>query len=195
MLRSLEIGLVFKYSSLFGGQGRAEESFTFECMNGWFHLVMATLQLLERYAELERLKVEVVEVKEKFGLLRIHHRGGDKVVDQLLDISELVSGYVCEVCGAQGSLSEYQGWLRARCFIHGETNDAASVFSCRISYVESYVKCVALLIWFFKDSAVSWVNQECLGLGSRRPCELLASNEGCYEIYMLIRRLQNGVGI
>lgn len=195
MYRPLEIGLASRYSSLFGNQRAEEDEFTFDCLNGWFDLVAANLQLVERYAELERLKIEITQVKEKFGLLRVYHRGGDEVVDRLLDIAELVSGCVCEVCGAQGRIGEQQGWLRARCHLHREVSDLHSALSSKSGYIDSYVKCVALLLWFFKGSSVSWVNQECLGLGDRRPLELLASTEGCNEVYTLIRRLESGVAL
>lgn len=195
MYRPLEIGLVSRYSSLFGHQRAAEEVFSFECMNGWLDLIAANLQIVERYAELERLKIEITQVKEKFGLLRVYHRGGDEVVDRLLDIAELVSGCICEVCGAQGRVGEQQGWLGARCHLHREILDSDSLLSSKSGYIDSYVKCVALLLWFFKGSSVNWVNQECLGLGGRRPLELLASAEGCDEVYILIRRLESGAAL
>lgn len=195
MYRPLELGLVSRYSSLFGSQRAAEDDFSFECMNGWFDLIAANLQIIERYAELERLKIDITQVKEKFGLLRVYHRGGDEVVDRLLDIAELVSGCICEVCGAQGRVGEQQGWLRARCNLHHEKCEPDSLLSSKSGYIDSYVKCVALLLWFFKGSSVSWVNQECLGLGGRRPLELLASTEGCSEVYTLIRRLESGVAL
>lgn len=195
MYRQLEADLVSRYWRLFGNQWSVQDGFSFECMNGWFDLVKANLQLLERYGELERLRLEIVWVKEKFGLLRVYHRGGDPVVDRLLDIAELVSGCVCEICGAQGRVSSRHGWLRARCILHREADEPRSVPISISGYIESYVKCVALLLWFYKDSSVTWVNQECLGLGGRRPCELLASSEGCEQVYILIRRLESGVAI
>jgi hypothetical protein len=162
-------------------------------MNGWLDLIAANLQVVERYAELERLKIEITQVKEKFGLLRVYHRGGDEVVDRLLDIAELVSGCVCEVCGAQGRVGEQQGWLRTRCNLHYQKIEPDSLASSNNGYIDSYAKCVSLLLWFFKSNSVRWTNQECMGLGGRRPSELLASTGGCEEVYTLIRRLENGV--
>ena len=195
MYSPLEIGLVSRYSSLFGNERAAGDDFSFECMNGWFDLIAANLQIVERYAELERLKIEIIQVKEKFGLLRVYQRGGDEVVDRILDIAELVSGCVCEVCGAQGGVGEQQGWLRTRCNLHYQKFEPDSLLSSKSGYIDSYVKCLALLLWFFKGISVSWVNQECLGLGGRRPLELLASTEGCDEVYTLIRRLESGVAL
>ncbi|WP_236166337.1 hypothetical protein [Pseudomonas juntendi] len=193
MYRPLELGLVSRHSSLFGDQRSAQDNFTFECTNGWFDLIAANLKLVERYAELERLKVEITQVKEKFGLLRVYHRGGDDVVDRLLDIAELVSAGICEICGAQGSVAEHKGWLRARCHLHREMSECDSILSSKQGYIDSYGKCVALLLWFFNGNSVRWTHQECVGLGNRRPSELLASTEGCEEVYTLIRKLENGV--
>lgn len=142
MYRPLELGLVSRYSSLFSDQRSVQDDFTFECTNGWFDLIAANLKLVERYAELERLKVEITQVKEKFGLLRVYHRGGDDVVDRLLDIAELVSAGICEACGAQGSVTEHQGWLRARCHLHVEISEPDSVLSSKRGYIDSYAKCV-----------------------------------------------------
>ncbi len=69
------------------------------------------------------------------------------------------------------------------------------MLTSKAGHIDAYVKCVALLLWFFKDNSVRWVNQECLGLGGRRPSELLASSEGCEQVYTLIRRLESGVGV
>ncbi|MFJ4113954.1 antitoxin Xre/MbcA/ParS toxin-binding domain-containing protein [Pseudomonas sp. NPDC089758] len=195
MYRPLELGLVSRYSSLFDDQRSMQDDFTFECTNGWFDLIAANLKLVERYAELERLKVEITQVKEKFGLLRMYHRGGDEVVDRLLDIAELVSASTCEVCGAEANVVEQQGWLRACCHLHREVMEPGSVLTSKVGYIDAYVKCVALLLWFFKDNSVRWVNQECLGLGGRCPSELLASSEGCEQVYTLIRRLESGVAV
>ncbi len=194
MYRPLELGLVSKYSSLFGDRS-VQGDFTFECTNGWLDLIAANLKLVERYAELERLKVEITQVKEKFGLLRVYHRGGDEVIDRLLDIAELVSAGVCEVCGAQGSVAEHQGWLRVRCHLHLEMSEPDAILSSKQGYIDSYAKCVSLLLWFFKDNSVRWTNQECLGLGGLRPSELLAFSEGCKQVHTLIRRLESGVAV
>ncbi|AFO50371.1 hypothetical protein [Pseudomonas putida] len=195
MYRLLELGLVSRHASLFRKQGHQEEAITFECMNGWFDLIASNLQVVERYAELQRLEIEVVDVKEKFGLLRIYQHGGDEVIDRALDIAELVSGCVCEICGGLGSVSERQGWLHTRCHLHQDQDAAEHLAGSKQGYIDSYAKTVALLLWFFKEHSIGWVNQECLGLGGRRPFELLASSEGCEEIYVFIRRLDGGVGV
>ncbi|WP_173889206.1 MbcA/ParS/Xre antitoxin family protein [Pseudomonas juntendi] len=90
-------------------------------------------------------------------------------------------------------MDEHQGWLRTRCHLHREIKESDSVINGNNGYIENYVKCVALLLWFFKDNSVSWVNQDCLGLGGQRAFELLTSSEGCEQVYMLIRRLESGV--
>ena len=182
---------------LFRTDASAQEVFGFECMDGWADLIEGSLRLIQRYAELEKSDVKITQVKEKFGLLRIDQSGGGENVCQVLDICELASGCVCELCGKAGKLIMLDGWMLTRCDLHGHGSHMEQI-EPQIGdghYISSYVRTVDSILSFFGADAVRWVQQECIGLGSRRPFEMLGDEEGCLAVYTLLKRLEFGVGV
>ncbi len=63
----------------------------------------------------------IVQIKEKFGLLRVYHNNetGDEVVPQVSRIIQSairVSATICEYCGAPGAkLDDSKTWLKTVC--------------------------------------------------------------------------------
>lgn len=181
---------------LFRKEASDQEVFGFECMDGWSDLIEGSLRLIQRYAELAS-DVKITQVKEKFGLLRIYQRGGEENVCLVLDICELVSGCVCELCGKSGKLTMLDGWLLARCDKHGDGShmELAERQSADERYISSYVRSVDSILSFFGSYAVRWVQQESIALGGKRPYEMLGTEEGCQAVYTLLKRLEYGVGV
>lgn len=121
---------------LFRRDASDQEVFGFECMDGWSDLIEGSLRLIQRYVELAS-DVKITQVKEKFGLLRIYQRGGEEKVCLVLDICELVSGCVCELCGKSGKLTMFDGWIRAEPridapvdFVLRESIQSSVTYSC-----------------------------------------------------------------
>ena len=54
------------------------------------------------------------QVKEKFGTLRIYYSGGDRYVDGVLRMAEVMSAVTCEECGHPGKQMG-KGWIVTRC--------------------------------------------------------------------------------
>ena len=86
--------------------------------DGW-----ATI-LDEMAAEIERSCVRtgsklptVLQIKEKFGLLRVYIDGGVEGVDTIIARAEERSAVTCEDCGKPGRLRR-KGWLRTLCDEH-----------------------------------------------------------------------------
>jgi len=171
--------------------------FGFECNDGWGDLIQATLWLVQRRTPLSALDVEVTQVKEKFGQLRIYHRGGDESIGAAFEIAEVVSGSVCEMCGMPGGVISVDGWLQARCSQHSAAGKIARVKNVKNNdnYIASYVEAVDAILSFFGEGAVLWVQQDRTAFAGRRPCELLATEEGCQAIYLMLKRLEYGVGV
>lgn len=171
--------------------------FGFECNDGWGDLIQATLWLVQRRTPLSALDVEVTQVKEKFGQLRIYHRGGDESIGAAFEIAEVVSGCVCEMCGMRGGVISVDGWLQARCSQHSAAGKIARVKNVKNNdnYIASYVEAVDAILSFFGEGAVLWVQQDRTAFAGRRPCELLATEEGCQAIYLMLKRLEYGVGV
>lgn len=60
----------------------------------------------------------VVQIKEKFGTLRFYTDGvGDEYCQGAIALAELMSGHICEVCGAPGERRS-DGWIQTLCDEH-----------------------------------------------------------------------------
>lgn len=57
----------------------------------------------------------IVQVKEKYGKLRIYQRGSYQDIEDLLVAAEAESGTTCEECGAKGSLTTDDRWMKVLC--------------------------------------------------------------------------------
>lgn len=77
----------------------------FECGDGWFQLIHDLSRELTRYLEEHpSIDLEVKQVKEKFGSLRFHVRGGDEFTAKLIDDTCQRAKHVCELTGSEGRL-------------------------------------------------------------------------------------------
>jgi hypothetical protein len=77
---------------------------------GWRDLLWAALELSNTDPKL------VVDIKEKFGTLRAYHLADDWDL-----IADRLSGCICEVCGAPGTV-RHQSWIVTRCDAHVHTS-------------------------------------------------------------------------
>lgn len=100
----LEKILVDKYPKLFEEYGKSPKescmAFGCDCGDGWFGL------LDELCLKLSKYNVILVQVKEKWGGLRVYVHGGSEEVWDLLDRYEEKSYSVCEQCGKEGKTRE-----------------------------------------------------------------------------------------
>jgi len=55
-----------------------------------------------------------VQIKEKFGTLRLYHDGGDDYCRGVVEMAEVMSGCTCEICGSPGRTAG-AGWIRTLC--------------------------------------------------------------------------------
>lgn len=81
--------------------------------NGWHSLVDEAYDLCEKYG------VEITQVKEKFGQIRIYtgiakEEVADEVDPRIWEI-ESRSGSICECCGQPSTLQSRGGWLKSIC--------------------------------------------------------------------------------
>jgi hypothetical protein len=91
--------------------------------DGWLAI------LDEMAAEIEQTCAEtgnklptVLQITEKFGLLRVYLGGASDAVDAIMALAEARSAVTCEDCGVPGRLRRRNGWMRTLCNEH----DAAS---------------------------------------------------------------------
>ena len=83
-----------------------------ECSSGWSSLIEPIIQ----QASIEG--GTILQIKAKFGRLRIYIEGGSALLYKMLDEAEIRSGDICEICGADGCIVNLSGWLKTRCYNH-----------------------------------------------------------------------------
>ncbi len=91
--------------------------FGFDCGDGWFKILSKCLDQLRALREFGLApSLLLVQVKEKFGTLRVYLIGHDQrgVADAVVSRAERLSGFTCEDCGAYGK-TRGGGWITTLC--------------------------------------------------------------------------------
>jgi len=85
-------------------------AFGCECGDGWYPIIDKLFSNLSMDPSLE-----VIQVKEKFGGLRVYLNSYTDEADRLIAEAELQALATCEVCGEEGTLGSTGYWLSTRC--------------------------------------------------------------------------------
>jgi len=124
MHKALEQKLVERWPTWFNTGGDVRHtlmSFGFQHDDGWFGIVWRLCEHLEPLvAEMEQAgggEFEVLQVKEKFGGLRIHVKHANDAIRQRIEVAIQESFHTCEICGQPGKLRE-NGWIKTLCDAH-----------------------------------------------------------------------------
>lgn len=90
-----------------------------ETADGWHWLLASTGEWIAETSIPGSFRAS--QVKQKFGTLRLYYStlGGAGPVGRIVSAAEWVSGAVCEVCGAPGSVRP-GGWIRTLCEAHAD---------------------------------------------------------------------------
>jgi hypothetical protein len=89
-----------------------------ETGDGWFSLIDTLCETIQNYIDNNhKAQVEFVQVKEKFGTLRIYDTGAEDLIRGMLWFAGNMSATICDVCGKPGKLND-SGWLACRCEEH-----------------------------------------------------------------------------
>ena len=87
--------------------------YNFGVGDGWRELIE------QLCADLSKLNIEVVQVKEKFGGLRFYIDAKSEKTyakaSPFIHEAEQKSFAICEVCGQPGTLKSRRGWLTTQC--------------------------------------------------------------------------------
>lgn len=94
-----------KYPALYKNSSIGLMEYGFACGDGWYHLI----DLLSQLIVLRSTDIKIIQVKEKFGALRVYTKEKPKeehsgFISGLLYMSELLSVVICDVCGKKGTL-------------------------------------------------------------------------------------------
>lgn len=87
---------------------------------GWYGLVYPIIFDIEEYNKTHPDKsqqIEIFQIKEKFGGLRIYLDNAPEYVKEKVRKAEELSKKICEVCGSPIDVVTYSknGWIRTRC--------------------------------------------------------------------------------
>ena len=86
-----------------------------ECGPGWYHLIDELCDQLQHMTDnRDHPQVEFIQVKEKFGTLRVYTSGESDLQFEIIRIFEDLSGRTCESCGKPGELRN-GGWMTTLC--------------------------------------------------------------------------------
>ena len=109
----------------------------FSCGDGWYDLIDTLCNEIQEHVSYsndqaerfkdcpeydgnrEPLKVEAVQVKEKWGGLRFYVIGANDYIRGLISFAENMSYKICEVCGKPGRPNS-KGWISTLCEEHRE---------------------------------------------------------------------------
>jgi hypothetical protein len=93
-----------------------------ECGTGWYSIIDSMCaELTEKYDG----KIELSQIKEKHGILRVHFDIIDESVTHneihiVLIKYEKASYVTCEKCGTEGKIQNINGWIYTLCDEHAE---------------------------------------------------------------------------
>lgn len=94
-------------------------AFGFEIGSGWLPLLEETFDkieyiILEHYPEVKD-DFQVLQVKEKYGELRIYVSHNFPEIEDIMDNATLQSINICEHCGKPGEIIRVGNWYYTRC--------------------------------------------------------------------------------
>lgn len=96
--------------------------FGFECGDGWYMLLETLLRSIESHLNpenswprKERIPLQIVQIKEKWGGLSFYYSGGDAEVNGMVDLAESLSYEICEHCGSTKNVDQTEGWVTTLC--------------------------------------------------------------------------------
>lgn len=90
----------------------------FECGGGWDDIIKPVLKKIEEYNNKHEEKIEVLQIKEKFGLLRIYLSFYPENFEEVCADAENESSQTCEFCGTKQNVytnDMKEGWMKTLC--------------------------------------------------------------------------------
>jgi hypothetical protein len=110
------------------GRPEAAEGYP-NCEEGWRDLLERACARIEA-ALVEGGPYRVLQIKEKFGMLRFYWSGdmsdaAKAKVEEAIALAVARSACTCESCGAEGRLHNRGGWLATACDEHGKGEPVA----------------------------------------------------------------------
>jgi hypothetical protein len=87
----------------------ADYLISFDCGLGWKPLIDELFQMISG------TDAKVVQIKEKFGFLRIYLDNATQEIDNKVSDLEVRSSKICEFCGSKENITTEGSWLKTLC--------------------------------------------------------------------------------
>jgi len=87
--------------------------FGLECDSGWYPLLDSLFEKIGKTNP--KPDFEIIQVKEKYGSLRVYTNYSTDEIEKLIDDAENLSCITCENCGVEGQLYVRGGWFKTLC--------------------------------------------------------------------------------
>jgi hypothetical protein len=106
-------------------------AFGYECDKGWWPLIDECIEKLEEEAKKTPFNFEILQIKEKYGTLRIYLSSENDSLFGIVERYELFSSHLCELCGEFWTAKERRsangegGWFKTLCLKCAKENDYA----------------------------------------------------------------------
>ena len=89
------------------------------CGKGWYWLIDNLCSAIQGYIDsnphLNIQQVEAVQLKEKFGQMRLYFDGGGDHIGGMVSFAENLSYSICEECGSTDKVKQTSGWITSLC--------------------------------------------------------------------------------
>ena len=94
------------------------ELFGIECGKGWMSLIQPILDYIKEYNAKVSTdeKIEILQIKEKMGTLRIYLDNAPEELLKMVDDAERDSGNICELCGSRENVGKTSGYIMTMCY-------------------------------------------------------------------------------
>ena len=129
MRKELEQKLIERWPTWFDIRGDVHQSRMMDGFvhgDGWFEIIWRSFEDLEPLAaEVEKQTgwpFEVLQVKEKFGGLRVYANQTTDAIAAVIAQAQAESFRTCEICGQSGGLHS-NSWIKAVCEQHASALD------------------------------------------------------------------------
>ena len=90
-------------------------AFGWQCGEGWYPLIEELLDKLQEIENKQHIGLEITEIKEKYGGLRVYTNAGNDEIWDLIEKYERRTNTICERCGKPGKLRNNHGWYTTLC--------------------------------------------------------------------------------
>lgn len=121
-------------------EGTSFTRFGLEVAAGWYPLVYELLGFLDDLQQLTGKAIEIRQIKEKYGELRLYmNLPGMFVEEDILEgVFEFLSSTTCDVCGAPGKPLSIKGYDTVRCPAHSSVSTRQAMREACRPVIESF---------------------------------------------------------